>query len=79
MSTFVAAAMACTEAGSPMSATMIPGPAEPLPDGSRAVSAASLSGLRPATAQRVPVGACSARYSAVSAPVKPVAPKRTTS
>ena len=42
-------------------------------------TASSLLRLRPASAQRSPEGACSARYSAVSAPVKPVAPSRTTS
>src|SRR5919201_4167677 len=35
--------------------------------------------LRPASAQRVPAGALRARYSAVSAPVNPVAPNTTTS
>ncbi len=42
-------------------------------------TASSLLRLRPASAQRSPEGACSARYSAVSAPVKPVAPSRTMS
>ena len=39
----------------------------------------SFSGLRPASAQRRSAGAWRARYSAVSAPVKPVAPKSTMS
>src|SRR5436305_4705807 len=42
-------------------------------------TSSSLPRLRPASAQRVSAGACSARYSAVSAPVNPVAPNRTTS
>ena len=42
-------------------------------------TASSLAGLRPASAQRSPSGACRARYSAVSRPVNPVAPKRTMS
>src|SRR3954453_2033254 len=45
----------------------------------RSRSASSLAWLRPASAQRVPSGACSARYSAVRPPVKPVAPNRTMS
>src|SRR5437588_3305351 len=39
----------------------------------------SFDWLRPAIAQRVVSGALAARYSAVSAPVKPVAPSTTTS
>src|SRR5262245_53434628 len=39
----------------------------------------SLAGLRPASAQRKPLGACRARYSAVRRPVNPVAPNRTRS
>src|SRR5438105_13880077 len=39
----------------------------------------SFDWLRPAIAQRVVSGALAARYSAVSAPVKPVAPRTTTS
>ena len=46
---------------------------------SRARTCSSFSGLRPASAQRSPAGACRARYSAVSCPVKPVAPKSTRS
>lgn len=46
---------------------------------SRSRTAASFAGLRPASAQRNPAGACRARYSAVSPPVKPVAPNRTMS
>ena len=42
-------------------------------------TAASLAGLRPASAHRSPAGACRARYSAVRPPVKPVAPNRTRS
>src|SRR5947207_482847 len=45
----------------------------------RSASASSLALLRPARAQRSPSPACAARYSAVSAPVNPVAPKRTMS
>src|SRR4051794_130134 len=45
----------------------------------RSRTASSLPRLRPASAQRVPSGAFAARYSAVSAPVKPVAPRITTS
>src|SRR4051794_34888664 len=46
---------------------------------SRRRRASSLSGLRPASAQRRPAGAWRARDSAVSDPVKPVAPNRTRS
>ena len=42
--------------------------------GSRSRTCASLASLRPASAIRVPAGACSARYRAVSSPTKPVAP-----
>ncbi|CAM5627898.1 hypothetical protein SALBM311S_09080 [Streptomyces alboniger] len=47
------------------------------PPGSRSHRFRSFASLRPATAQRSPSGACAARYSAVSVPTKPVAPKRT--
>src|SRR3954452_803642 len=45
----------------------------------RSESASSFARLRPASAHRTPSPACSARYWAVSAPVNPVAPRRTMS
>src|SRR4051794_1449312 len=45
----------------------------------RSDSASSFARLRPASAHRTPSPAWSARYWAVSAPVKPVAPRRTMS
>src|SRR6266511_305367 len=52
---------------------------EGLISASRSRTAMSFSRDRPATAHRQPLGACAARYSAVSPPVNPVAPKSTTS
>ena len=49
------------------------------PAPSRRRTSSSLPWLRPASAHRVPAGALRARYSAVSAPVKPVAPNTTMS
>ena len=46
---------------------------------SRSRTASSFVRLRPASAQRSRAGACRARYSAVSPPVKPVAPNSTMS
>src|SRR5579859_1157347 len=49
------------------------------PEPSRSLTPSSFDRLRPASAHFVPGSACSARYSAVSAPVNPVAPNRMTS
>ncbi len=70
------AASSRTEAGSDTSAVSTPTSAPP---GSDSRSRCSFSSLRPAIAQRSPSGACAARYSAVSVPTKPVAPKSTMS
>src|SRR5579884_3794437 len=75
--TRVASATARKDPASVTSAWSSDRPAEPSP--SRARTCSSLPRFRPASAQRVCAGAWAARYSAVSAPVKPVAPNTTTS
>ena len=75
--TRVAAARAASDAGSVASASSN-GQVRPAA-GNPSRTAASLSRDRPASAIRVPGGACSARCAAVNAPTNPVAPYTTTS
>src|SRR5947209_10255999 len=75
ITTFVDWAIRLSDSGSPTSAWRVEMSVRPI----RSSVCRSLSWLRPATAQLVFAGALLARYSAVRAPVKPVAPNTTMS
>src|SRR5436309_829303 len=77
ITTLVASAISRSESGSVTSARSRGTSAPPAPRRRRPSS--SLLSFLPASAHRVSAGAWRARYSAVSAPVKPVAPNTTMS